>query len=658
MRALRNWLQSIRMAFPAAADLSAGVAARATPHPGTVRAMTCLAGLAALTIAAVVPVSWFLAARAGLGGEVGRHVHALLDRVEEAAHENPALWNALADSPAAEDLNPLDFAQLIDNEDASKILEHQRVLSAGGRILIETATTEPLAWPLVRIRLTVHDATTRLGEVEVARSLRPDLVSTAAAAFGSCTLGLLMFLLLRVAPLRMLSTAVEQASFVSAHDMLTGLPNRRLFQDRLQQALLRSRRNGGLMALFYMDLDHFKAINDLLGHAAGDATLRTVAERLGSCLRAGDTLARLGGDEFAIIVTELKQSEEAGLMATRLIAAVAPPIDLEGTKRQVGLSVGISVVDPRDPVLADQLMKQADIALYQSKEAGRGCLRFFKPEMNTALRERHDMENDLRMAIAGSGLVVYYQPQVDLATGALVGAEALVRWNRPGHGFTQPDRFIGLAEDTGLIVPLGTWVLREACRRAANWPARISVAVNVSPIQLRHSGFCQALAETLVLTRLAPSRLWLEVTESVLLHDTEAVLNTLHRLREMGVRLALDDFGTGYSSLSYLQKFRFDKIKIDRSFVARLGEEANAASIVAAIIAMAKALEMWVIAEGIESSAQADILRSAGCSEVQGYYFSRPLPDDAFEAMIRPEPNGVGESPLERDRLGLLQLQT
>ncbi len=596
--------------------------------------MTFLAGLAALTIATIVPVSWFLAVHAGLDGEIGLNVHIFLDRVEDAARENPVLWNALADSAAPVDLSQLDIARPLDSGDFSTTPERRRVLSSGGRIVIETATAVPPAWPLLTTRLTVHDSTTRLGDVEVARSLRPALASTAVAAVGSGTLGLLMFVLLRVAPLRMLRAAIEHALFVSAHDMLTGLPNRRLFQDRLDQALLRSRRDGTVVALFYLDLDHFKVINDVLGHPAGDVTLRTVADRLRGCLRDCDTLARLGGDEFAVIMTELSQGSEAGILATRLIDTVAPPIDLDGTKRQIGLSIGISLADPKEAASAGLLMKQADIALYKAKEAGRGCLRFFELEMNEKLRQRHDMEDDLRRAISEGGLVLHYQPQVDLLTGDVTGAEALVRWNRPGHGFTQPGEFIGLAEETRLIVPLGAWVLAEACRRAASWPGDARIAVNVSPIQLRNSDFCQTVAETLVLSGLAPSRLELEVTESVLMHNTEAVLGTLRRLHEMGVRLAMDDFGTGYSSLGYLQKFRFDKIKIDRSFIARLDGDADAQAIVAAIIAMTKTLGIRVCAEGVESGAQADTLRIAGCSEVQGYYYGRPLPLEAFEAML------------------------
>ena len=333
------------------------------------------------------------------------------------------------------------------------------------------------------------DGAARLGEVDIARSLRPALTAAAFVASASSSLGLLMFLLLRVVPLRMLAAAIEHASFLSAHDLLTGLPNRRLFYDRLEQALAQARREAGQIAVFYMDLDHFKTINDVLGHPAGDMTLRTVAERLRTCLRAGDTLARLGGDEFAVIQQGLVDAEDADALGKRMLAAVEPPIDLDGQFQHVGISVGITLSEVGAPNVADELIKQADIALYQAKEHGRSRIRFFSEDMNVKLREHHTLEIDLRAAISEQRLILQYQPQLDLLTGAVLGAEALVRWNRPDQGIVPPDRFIGLAEDTGLIVPIGLWVLREACLRATTWPEHIGIAVNVSPVQLRQQQF-------------------------------------------------------------------------------------------------------------------------------------------------------------------------
>ena len=605
-----------------------------TPNVGMVRMMTMLAGLAAVMIALIVPISWFLAARAGLLGEVQIHAHVFLLQVEDEARQNPAFWNAMAGSVAIDPLNELGISRPPDQDQQDATSERRRVLSSAGDIVLETSTSEPPAWPLLTSRLTVKDSTTRLGEVEVARSLRPALATTAAVALGSTTLGLLMFVLLRVAPLRMLTAAMDRASFLSGHDPLTGLPNRRLFQDRLQQALRIANRDGNQVAVFYLDLDHFKVINDLLGHPAGDATLRTVAERLRNCLRASDTLARLGGDEFAIILPSIPCARDAEALGRRLIAAVRPPIDLDGNLRQVGLSVGIALSTAGAQNMPDQLMKQADMALYRSKESGRGCLCFFEPAMDDTLRERQAMEDELREAISDGGLALQYQAQVDLRMGCVIGAEALVRWNRPNHGMVPPDHFIGLAEASGLIVPLGAWVLQEACHRAAAWPDRISVAVNVSTIQLRRSDFYQTVIDTLRRTGLAPTRLELEVTESVLMRDTTDILSTLHRLRDLGIKLAMDDFGTGYSSPSYLQKFRFDKLKIDRSFIVRLEEDAHSRAIVRAVVAMTESLGIRVNAEGVETRLQADALLAAGCSEAQGYLYSRPISGDAFEALL------------------------
>jgi diguanylate cyclase (GGDEF)-like protein len=597
--------------------------------------ITLLAGLAALTIAAIVPVSWFLAAKAGLYGEVEIHVNAFVSQVEDEARQNPAFWNALADSRTPGALDDLTIARPLGEDERNPVPERRRVFTGQGRVLIDVTTPNPPPWPVLAARLTVVDSTTRLGAVEVTRSLRPALMASAVVAFGSSALGLLMFVLLRVAPLRMLETAIAQASFLFAHDQLTGLPNRRLFHDRLEQVLLKANRDGGRIALFCMDLDHFKIINDLLGHPAGDATLRTVAGRLQSCLRASDTLARLGGDEFAIILPEFRSVEDAGTLTSRLIAAIEAPIQLEGQSRRVGLSVGVAVSAPGADNGSEQLMKQADMALYQAKTAGRGCACFFTPEMNENLRARHAMETDLRAAIADQTLVVHYQPKVDLTTGRVCGAEALLRWNRPNHGLVSPAQFIGVAEDTGLIVPIGEWVLRQACQRAAAWPEQIGIAVNVSAVQLRQPGFSRSVIAVVQETGLTPSRLELEITESVLMRDTEDVLATLLQLRHLGLRLVMDDFGTGYSSLGYLQRFSFDKIKIDRSFVSRMGNDHNAEAIVRAVIGMTEALGICAIAEGVETHVQAEALRKSGCAEAQGYLYGRPLPGDAFEASLR-----------------------
>ncbi len=604
-----------------------GLFASEAPTANMVRLITLLAALAAFAIAAALPTAWFFAAKAGLRGEVEIRAQLYAAQVGEAARKDPVLWNALAGDATAP------APTVIEVLDAVGVAERQRIYSIAGRMLVDSTVATP-SWPFVVARRELTDGATLLGEAEVARSLRPTLETTAVVAGAAGCLGFLMFVLLRIAPLRLLKAAVEHASFLSAHDLLTGLPNRRLFHALLEQALERAHRDRTQIGVFCLDLDHFKEINDLLGHAAGDATLRIVTERLRNRLRASDTLARLGGDEFAVIQPTLRCSEDAEVLARHLLETVSQPFEYDGQLLHVGLSIGISLSEPGVRCDPDQLMRQADMALYQVKEEGRGRARFFEPEMNAKLYERRAMETDLRSAVTGSGLVLYYQPQVDLATGHIVGAEALLRWHRTGHGIVQPDRFIRLAEDTGLIVPIGLWVAREACHRATCWPAHIGIAINVSPVQLRQPDFVEAVIEAIRESGIAPSRVELEITESVLMQDTEQTLAKLAMLRAFGVTLAMDDFGTGYSSLGYLQKFRFDKIKIDRSFISRLGQDRNANAIVRAVVGMTEALGVRANAEGVETSEQADVLREQGCSEAQGFLYSRPVSGEAFELLL------------------------
>ena len=382
--------------------------------------------------------------------------------------------------------------------------------------------------------------------------------------------------------------------------------------------------------MFCLDLDHFKQVNDTLGHAAGDALLRKVTTKLRDCLRESDTLARLGGDEFAVIRTAASDSHYAEALAARLIEAVHEPMIIEEQQVFIGLSIGIALNAPG--MDAAELTKQADIALYQAKAAGRGGYCFFAPEMNGEVLRRLAIVNDLRRALERDELEVHYQPQIDLATGAMIGAEALMRWTRPGHGAVPPGVFIPISEETGLIVSMGAWLLGEACREAVTWPAAMHVAVNVSPLQFRLAGFLDTVRGALAQSGLDPHRLELEVTEGILIHDTEETLTVLAELRAIGVRLAMDDFGTGYSSLGYLRKFRFDKIKIDRSFVQNLGSDPNAEAIVRAVVGLSDALGISINAEGVENNEQAAMLRAHGCREVQGFLYSKAVPRDALHA--------------------------
>jgi diguanylate cyclase (GGDEF)-like protein len=425
---------------------------------------------------------------------------------------------------------------------------------------------------------------------------------------------------------------------MARHDALTDLPNRVLLRERMEEALRVQRREGQAFAVLCLDLDQFKAVNDTLGHPVGDALLKAVAERLGTVGRAGDTIARLGGDEFALI-QPLARPHEAEALARRIIATVSRPYDLDGQHVVIGTSIGIAVapLDGDDP---DILLKNADLALYRAKADGRGGARFFEAEMDAQIKRRRRLEIDLRAAHAENQFELWYQPQVAVATGRVGGFEALLRWRHPERGLVSPADFIPLAEEIGLIVPLGEWVIRTACLEAAHWPADIGVAVNVSAAQFGSRSLEKVVLAALAAAGLNPRRLELEITESVLLTDTEATLATLHRLRGMGVRIAMDDFGTGYSSLSYLRRFPFDKIKIDRSFVRDL-ERADCSAIVEAVAELAAKLGMATTAEGVETQAQLDMVRAKGCTEVQGYLFSPPRPAVHVPALIL-DPTGQG----------------
>jgi diguanylate cyclase (GGDEF)-like protein len=381
-----------------------------------------------------------------------------------------------------------------------------------------------------------------------------------------------------------------------------------------------------------LDLDYFKEVNDTHGHAGGDALLHTISARLRACLREGDTLARIGGDEFAVIQLCADPPDVTHALAGRLIAATREPVTLDGQQVFVGLSIGIAISAPN--ISAAELAKQADIALYSAKAAGRGRFCVFASEMNASMLSRRALENDLRVAPESGGLAVHYQPQIDVTSGEIVGAEALMRWTRPGYGAVSPVVFIPVAEETGLIISLGAWLLGEACREATAWPVPWHVAVNVSPVQFRHHGFVDSVRVGLAQSGLDPQRLELEITEGVLLRDTEETLVTLEQLRALGVRLALDDFGTGYASLGYLLKFRFDKVKIDRSFVCSLGVDHRAAAIVRAVIGLCNDLGMSTVAEGVENADQIAMLRARGCREAQGFLYWAAMSGQALHRVI------------------------
>ena len=428
----------------------------------------------------------------------------------------------------------------------------------------------------------------------------------------------------------------EQIEYQAYHDALTGLPNRRLFRDRLTVALAHARRMKHPLAVMFLDLDRFKVVNDTLGHSTGDELLKTVGTRLQSSLREEDSIARMGGDEFTILLADLKTTDDSAKIAQKVLDTVAQPLRIDGTELFVTTSIGIALF-PSDGDTAEALLANADHAMYRAKDAGRNSYQMFTPAMNNRALERLSLENDLRHALDRGELVLHYQPQINIASGRVTGVEALLRWNRPGFGLVGPKDFIPIAEETQLIVPIGEWVLREACRQAVEWqsdrPSGFRMAVNLSPRQFQHSDLPHVIAAALELSGIAPHDLELEITESLAMQNTTRTIATLQRLREMGVQIAIDDFGTGHSSLNYLRSFPIDSVKIDQEFVQEIeGSEADRA-IVSAVIGMARGLRLRVTAEGVETESQLAFLREQGCEDVQGFLFGEPVPASAF----RPE---------------------
>ncbi|MDX7953191.1 EAL domain-containing protein [Lichenihabitans sp. Uapishka_5] len=444
--------------------------------------------------------------------------------------------------------------------------------------------------------------------------------------------------------------AQERANHLALHDPLTGLPNRVLFKDRLAVSLTNAARDAARVAVLCLDLDHFKDVNDTLGHAAGDVLLQQLSRRLQSRIRGLDTVARLGGDEFAIVQVSIDGPAQVESLCRGLLEDMKAPFLVEGSELFVGISIGVAV-SPDDGLSQDLLLRHADLALYRAKQAGRSTFRFFESAMDTELQAKKLLEQDLRRALVKNELELHYQPLISLTGDELMGVEALLRWPHPTRGMIPPNDFIPLAEETGMIVAIGDWVLRTACAQATLWPG-LMMAVNVSAVQFKHREFVDAVRQTLIDTGLEPGRLELEITEGVLLYDTQAALETLTQLKAIGVRIAMDDFGTGYSSLGYLNSFPFDKIKIDRSFITQVAETDKSSAIVRSVITLGQSLSMVTIAEGVETAEQLDFLRAEGCDQVQGYIFGFPVPPSEFTALLaqrigeaRPYNYGLAEPP-------------
>ena len=422
-----------------------------------------------------------------------------------------------------------------------------------------------------------------------------------------------------------------QLKYAASHDSLTGLPNRKEFHDRLQQELIRSKKANQQTAVYLLDIDHFKSINDTFGHPAGDSVICGLAERLESCVRQNDTVARLSGDEFAIIQANVNNIDEVKAIGERITKTVAEPFVFDGNSICSGVSIGVALA-PADGEQTDRLLKNADLALYRAKGDGRGCLRFFETEMEELMQARHQLETQLRNGLRNEEFVLHYQPLFNSQTNKVCCMEALVRWQNPVHGLMAPCQFINIAEETGLIIPLGEWVIKQACNDATNWPADVRIAINASAAQVNGENFIDSIVQGLNISGLDPNRLEIEITESILLAEHEATMDALLALRELGVRVVMDDFGTGFSSLSYLQSFPFDKLKIDMSFVHKVSEDKSSRAIVNTVANLGQCLEIETTAEGVETEHQLQKIIQDGYSQFQGFLRGKPRPVSEINA--------------------------
>ena len=432
----------------------------------------------------------------------------------------------------------------------------------------------------------------------------------------------------------------EGLSYLAQYDSLTGLANRNLFRERLGRALIRVDRNKSLVALMFIDLDRFKNINDTLGHDAGDELLIEVSKRLEKCTRDGDTVARLGGDEFTVILEDIKHVDDAAIIARKILVAMEPAIKLSGYEVFVTPSIGITIY-PLDDTSVNNLLKNADTAMYRAKERGRNGFQFYTAGMNTRTIERLELEAGLRRALKNNEFVLYYQPKIAIDNRQIIGAEALIRWQYKKLGLIPPLKFIPIAEETGLIVPIGEWVIRTACKQIASWQeagfSDLRMAVNISARQFKDSDIAKVVLDAVIQTNIEPQHLEVEITESMLMEDTSINISALKELKEHGVHISIDDFGTGYSSLSYLKRFHINALKIDQSFIRDLTTDSDDAAIASAVIALGQSLRLTVVAEGVETEEQLIFLKTHGCHEAQGYLFSKPLPAEDFAQLLQEE---------------------
>ncbi len=592
------------------------------------RLVDTAAGITALLIVIVVPLVY---ATAGLKREEGgidalsRTYGAL---TTAAIAQRPTMWqfeDHRLQSLVAHDVTGEGARVAYSIDDAS-----------GTPIASSHATRLPA--PTLTSRTPLYDATHVVGHYRVDKSLRPLVAETLAVALLALFGALLALIPLRALPLRALRRSQERLVHMAKHDALTGLPNRSLLDDRLEQAILFAQRAQRCVTVAFIDLDHFKSVNDSLGHDVGDELLVQMAKRLSGCLRGTDTVVRLGGDEFVVVLFD--QPGDTDSLATtleRLQQAVVAPMTVRGHAVQLGCSIGAATY-PADGDTASVLLKNADAAMYRAKELGRNNFQFYTADMNSRVKARMAMQAGLIRALQEEEFFLVYQPQVDLRSGAVIGVETLVRWRHPEMGVVAPNDFIPLAEETGIIVALGEWVLRTACAQHTAWreaglpPLRL--AVNVSPRQFRDPHFADVVARVLVESRMEAAHLELEITESLIMEDVAQAVTIMHRIRALGVELSIDDFGTGYSSLSSLKNFPVARLKVDRSFIHMLPGQRNDRSIAMAVIALGHQLSMKVVAEGVETEDQRQFLRDSHCDEMQGYQFSRPVAPEEIARML------------------------
>jgi diguanylate cyclase (GGDEF)-like protein len=586
------------------------------------RITTTIALIAALFVAIGAPLGYFYLMMVSHEGRLRADANMRSYLISQVVSSDPELWKFEGHA----------IDGIISRKFHEQEVDSLAVRDTSGAVMYEHGPAKQ-PWPVLTTVRPIYDSGHVVGQIELRHSIRQLFPITALVALISSIVGLGVFFAVRMYPMR----ALEQAWQRATHDPLTGLPNRLLLADRIEQAAALCARSDTTFAVHCLDLDHFKDVNDTLGHRAGDLLLTQAGQRMSQCLRKGDTLARTGGDEFVVLQPDIKTPEDASASAEKLIHAISRPFDLDGHQAMLTTSVGIALYEKKGQSTTE-LLQNADNALYRAKSLQRGTVNFFDKGLNERLEARKAAERELRVALASGQFELLYQPQISLPSGAITGVEVLIRWQHPGRGTVDPEEFVSLAEETGLIVPIGEWVLRTACAQAARWND-LTLAVNVSPVQFRKGHIAATVRDALEESGLPPERLELEITEGILIADTEATLNTLNDIRKLGVRIVMDDFGTGYSSLGYLRKFPFDKLKLDKSFVRDLGQNADADAIAHTIIDLARTLNITSNAEGVESQTQLDWLVQQGCGEAQGYWFARPLPSsdvDQFIAAFRP----------------------